>query len=1412
MRYVSSLIVSAALLGGVLCPQIVRSEDGAEFKRIFDGKTLAGWKGDPARWRVENGAIVGEIPAGERLNHNTWLIWDAGTLDDFELRLEFRLRGKPGANSGIQVRCQAENITHVSGYQADLDMGKTWLGRIYDEHGRALIVERGHRVLIQEDGKRVVEPFAVPARYAVLFRENDWNEYRIRASGEQMRVEINGTLFSELVDRQTGEKDLKGQLAFQLHAGPETKIEFRNVRLRKLAPDAVRVKFKSKPKAVEPKAAKKDAGVVPQGKDGKPLNLGFEDGTLGDWTAQGTAFKGQPVDKDGISTRWPGQASRKVGRYFIGGYELVGDKPVGELLSAPIEVTHPYGSFLFGGGSSQTTRVDVLLVGEPDKVIHTSVGKNREEMVRHAVDLRPFKGKQIRVRVVDANPGAWGHLNFDDFRFHTVKPAEIKPVPTSRLNDSPLLSHLVPNPRAAKGPAAKTVGKMFLPEGFVAEVIAAEPQVHQPMAFTFDARGRLWVVEGHSYPKKRPEGEGLDRILIFADEDGDGTFESRKVFAEGLNLVSGMEVGHGGVWVGAAPELLFIPDRNQDDKPDSPPQTLLDGFGFQDTHETLNSFVWGPDGWLYGNQGVFNYARIGKPGTPDKERLPLSAGIWRYHPVRHEFEVFAYGGSNQWGLDFNEAGQLFMTHCRSRWGRGPTTHVIQGGHYWNQSNRNHADFVSNTAPAGYEFLRNYLLASARYGHGEGGAGKAGSRAVYGGHSHVGTMIYLGDNWPDTYRDKLFTHNLHGHQINQQANRREGSGYNTVHAGRDVFYCEDVQHIGVDLKYGPDGAVYSSDWYDTRLCHNPNVEQWDRTNGRIYRIAFAETFKPVKTNLTQLDDAALVELLLHKNDWYARTAQRLLHERAVAGKIAVEARHALAAMARHHPDATRRLRGLWTLHVVGALPDALSLELLQDDSEFVRAWTIQLSTDDGRPSKSLQSPFVELARTDPSPLVRLYLTSALTRVDDETAWRIAEVLSQHAEDADDRNLPQMLWFGIARLVAGDVDRALRLGQNSKLPTLPHFIHWYLAKGRGPGLARVVQRIGATKDGERRYLLEEAFLALNAQSGVPMPAGWSDVSDALYKSDDTRTRLLAESLGAIFADASLYPRMRSLLANQAANPNDRRHAFRILAQTSDREALPLFLKLLDERAFRSQAILTLARYDEPTVGPALVARFAKFAPNDQTAALNTLTSREPWAMALLDALAEKTIKKEALSAYYARQLTNLNSKTIDDRLARQWGKVKRSSAERLQHITKLEKAFTQAPLWAYSAAEGKKHFKNLCSSCHRVQNEGTDIGPKIVGSGSKGARYIVENIVDPNAVVGEDFQTWLILTVDGRVISGLVEQSTDTAVTIQAPTEKIVVPRDKIDSMKKTDQSLMPEEILKTLNDRQTIELLKYLSSI
>jgi len=994
----------------------------------------------------------------------------------------------------------------------------------------------------------------------------------------------------------------------------------------------------------------------------------------------------------------------------------------------------------------------------------------------------------------------------------TRLPAE-DPLPQlERLQSSPVLRQLQPNPVAAAPRTAgeRTVAQMHVPEGFRVELLAAEPELHQPIAFAWDERGRIWIAEAYSYPAKRPPGEGLDKIVIFEDRDANGSFESRMVFAEGLNLVSGLEIGFGGVWVGAAPELLFIPDRDHDGQPDGAPQLLLDGFGYQDTHETLNSFLWGPDGWLYGIQGVFNTARIGKPEVPPDQRPELRAGVWRYHPTRHEFEIFAHGGSNPWGLDYDEDGQMFMTHCRSYWGRGPTTHVIQGGQFWNQVNGNYADFIVARPPAAFPEFRNYLLASARYGHGAGGAGPRGSDAIYGGHSHVGTMIYLGDNWPDAYRGHLFTHNLGGHQINQQINQPLGSTYDTAHAGPDVLFCTDPAYVAVDLQSGPDGAVYMIDWVDPQHCHNPNTERWDRTNGRLYRMQWQEGYKPVRVDVGALTDLQLVGQLSQKDQWHARTAMRLLQERAAQG-LAKDAVARLQALARRPGIDRESLRALWVLGRCDALDEATILASLQHEDPMHRAWAIQLSADDREISGPVADRLAELSRADASPVVRRYLASAMQRVPDETGWDIAEGLVLHSEDQEDRVLPYLIWHGVAPLMSRDADRGFQLAAAARMPVLADWTYWYAATLEGDALNRVVATLPRLEGQALHKRLAGVGLAMASRANVPMPPKWGDVAASLYQSDSADIRRLAEELAAAFGDATAFPRLRETLADAKADPGARRHAFAVLSRAQDAASLPVFLTLLDDDAFRTDTISLLARFDDAHIAPALIGRMSSLQARDRAAALGTLTSRASNAMALLDAVAAGKVDQGLLTAFYIRQMSGLRNPEVDRRVEQSWGKIHQSPAEKLAQISALEKAYREAPLWAYSGNAGRTHFETLCGQCHRLGDLGQRLGPDLTGAGKHGVRYYLENIFDPNAVIGTSFQMTTAELKDGDVISGLLVQETASAVTLRTTVGETVVARTDIDSLQTSENSLMPEGLLDTMKDREQIELLKFLMS-
>ena len=368
---------------------------------------------------------------------------------------------------------------------------------------------------------------------------------------------------------------------------------------------------------VTDEARVKSEGTIPT-VNGQPLNADFASGTLEGWSVTGDAF--QPV-KSTAGATWAGSGAG-------------GSAKTGTITSVPFAVTQPYASFLVSGGAFTSTRVELAL--SPDnKVIYSISGAEQAALRPVVVDLRAYVGRNIVIRAVDDETGAptavyikespWAHINVSGFRLHESRPFFANELTADDFTTLPPMDPV----KFAGLSGAEAVKAMQVPPGFKATLAAAEPDVVRPIAFTLDDRGRLWVAEAHTYPLRAPEGKGTDRILIFEDTNGDGRLDRRKVFVENLNLVSGIEVGFGGVWVGAAPYLLFIPVKPGSDTPAGPPEVLLDGWGFQDTHETLNTFTWGPDGWLYGTHGVFTHSNVGKPGAPDSERQRLNGGIWR---------------------------------------------------------------------------------------------------------------------------------------------------------------------------------------------------------------------------------------------------------------------------------------------------------------------------------------------------------------------------------------------------------------------------------------------------------------------------------------------------------------------------------------------------------------------------------------------------------------------------------------------------------------------------------------------------------------------------------------------------------------------------------------------------------------
>lgn len=945
--------------------------------------------------------------------------------------------------------------------------------------------------------------------------------------------------------------------------------------------------------------------------------------------------------------------------------------------------------------------------------------------------------------------------------------------------------------------AART---MTVPEGFHVTLFAGEPDVQQPIGFCIDDRGRLWVAEAYNYPQHGAKPG--DRIIILEDADGDGRFDRRKVFYDQLNYVSGIEVGFGGAWVMSPPYFYFIPDKNGDDVPDGPPQVLLDGFGnHANAHNMANGFAWGPDGWLYGTHGRTNWSMIGKPGTPEQDRVRFDGGVYRYHPVRHVWEPYCDGTTNPWGIDWDDYGQAFMCNCVDP----HLFQVIQGAHYEPWRNRESSRYAYQRIASIADHLHFVGKRNVRDGLGSTEEDTAG-----GGHAHCGTLVYLGDNWPAKYRNTVFMNNIHGHRINNDILKRAGSGYTASH-GPDLMRSRDPWYMGVTLQCGPDGAVYASDWSDTGECHS--VKNTHRETGRIYKIAYGQPPRR-DVDLAKLGDQQLVELQLHANDWHVRHARRLLQERAAAGRDLTEVHRQLRGMFDEQKEVPRKLRAMWALYSTNGIDDAFLVRQLNHESEYLRSWAIQLLCNDRSPSTEALRRFAEMAASDKAAIVRLYLACALQRVDGEPRWEIAMALAERAEDANDQNVPLMVWYGIEPLVHTNAERVAGLCSSANLPVVRRHIARRVASlsGGDAAIDLLVRLATRSNEAERQSdLLRGLLEGFEGRRSVAMPKSWPTAYGVLTKSSTIPIQEQSLQLALIFDDPMALAALRSQASDTKGNPQVRRKAVDALVAKKPKDLAPLLLELAADPGVQSAALRGLAEYDHPQTARRLLALYGSMSTSARQDALQTLASRTAWAMAMLDAVEAKQIPRTDLSAFTARQLQSLNDKALSQRVQSLWGELRATPADKARQIAGLKRRLTPEAMQQADRSAGRGVFAKNCANCHKLFDAGGAIGPEITGAQRTNLDYLLENLVDPSAAISRDFQMQIIQTTGGRVITGLAVAENENAVTIQTVNEKVVVPRAEIEERATATVSMMPDRMLDKLSFEEIRDLISYLSS-
>jgi putative membrane-bound dehydrogenase-like protein len=964
-----------------------------------------------------------------------------------------------------------------------------------------------------------------------------------------------------------------------------------------------------------------------------------------------------------------------------------------------------------------------------------------------------------------------------------------------------------------------------VPDGFKVTVFAAEPDVQNPIAMAWDHRGRLWVAENYTYGDrtKKFDFSLRDRVLILEDTDGDGRFDKRTVFTDDVQMLAGIAIGNDGVWLMTPPQLIYIPDRDGNDRPDGAPVVMLDGFTpATDNHHTFaNGLKWGPDGWLYGRCGASSPGRLGVPGTPNDKRVPLFGGLWRFRPAATEpiVEVLCHGTTNPWGHDWNEHGEAFFINTVN----GHLWHAIPGAHF----RRPHSE---DPNPHVYTTIDTH----ADHYHWDTGKDWTDSRNVKGehdrlggGHAHSGMTIYLGDNWPDTYRGHLLTLNLHGRRVNVERLEPHGAGYVGRHEP-DMLFAADPWFRGIDLSYGPDGTVYILDWSDTGECHEQTGVH--RKSGRIYKVSYGES-KASRFDLNSLSVTQLIGLHRHRNEWFVRQARRRLMDLTSHSDwnaaTQTTARNELLAMFKNEATAELKLRALHTLYVLGLVDQPFFLANMRHPDPHVRVWAIRLLTDawpldtimgERHPQATAtisETVFAELVRAaseDESPSARLTLASTLQRLPVDHRLKLATPLASRIGDASDHNLPLMIWYGLMPVAKSHPVDLAQFAAKCRFPTTRRLIARRLAEmiDEQP---RAVETLltAATATAVLPDVLKGLSEGLAGRHKVKAPDNWSTLQKDVASLDDIKLHDQVRDLSVLFGDGRALDEVQRVALDSKAELAARRAALQTLIDNRAPDRRKVCEQLLGVRYLNTTAIRGLTEFDDASIGTKLANSYRNFFPVDRPAVIDALVTRPSFAEALLDQIAAGKIGKTDVTVLHARQILSFGNPKLTARLTEIWGELRESSADRQQLITKWKSQLTPEVLSQADKSQGREVFNKACANCHRLYGHGGQIGPDLAGSGRQNLDYVLINLIDPSATVGADYRMAVVVLEDGRVLNGIVASKSEKVLTLQTSKERLTLDLADIEEIQTSSQSLMPDGLLQPLTDDQIRDLVAYLMS-
>jgi len=947
------------------------------------------------------------------------------------------------------------------------------------------------------------------------------------------------------------------------------------------------------------------------------------------------------------------------------------------------------------------------------------------------------------------------------------------------------------------------------------DLVLADPIIGQPLSMKWDHRGRLWLVEYLQYPD--PAGltavsrdqflrtvwdrlpapppnhfPGADRISVHEDTDGDGVYDSHHVFVDGLSLATSVALDRDGVWVLNPPHLLFYPDRNGDGVADGNPEVHLEGFGLEDSHSVVNSLRFGPDGWLYATQGSTVSAEVRRFASGEEPVRSVGQLVWRYHPKTGKYEVFSEGGGNSFGVEIDSQGRIFSGH---NGGDTRGFHYLPGA-YFRKGFGKHGELSNPYAFGFFEAMAHH-------------------RAERFTHTFV---IQESESLPQPFRGHLFgVEPLQGRVMMSQM-QRDGGTFKTTDVGHALWSDGDTWFRPVDIQEGPDGALYIADFYEQRIDHASHAQgRIHRESGRIYRLRGQDA--AITVNLPGASDlSGWIDRLSSPIRWQRQTAVRRIVDLAkdlpAAEQSLTRLRELLTSGS--NASAEAQLGALWALAELGRVDEPLAIGLFNHPIAAVRLWAVRLIGESPRLENATTDRLASMASQEPDEEVRSQLAATARRMPTTVALPIIESLLHHPQAGSDNRLPLMLWWAIESQIKADSEAVVRWWADH--PDL-----WKVDVVRQTLAERMMRRFAAA--GTRRELLVCATLldrAPDSQSSEILLKGFEAAyrGRSLATLPDELVEAMAKSGGGSLplkvrrGDAGAIGEVLAIVVDRQQKLELRIEYLQMLGDVRPAAAADPLLRLAtsgdEPEAIRIAALVSLQGYDAVGIADQVLQGIDQFSDRGREVALTMIASRATWTEQLLGQLAEGKIKPESVPSVIVRKIHLHRDEAIRQAVAKYWGDVAgATTAEMEADIDRYRTIIASA---IGNPRVGKKLFATQCGTCHLLFNEGGHAGPDLTSYQRQDVRGMVAHVVNPSLEIREGFENYLLLTDDGRAINGLLADSDRQVVVIRdASGQTRTIAKDEILEMAAVPQSLMPQGLLKSLNDQQIRDLFAYLRS-